>query len=295
MKILVTGSSGLIGTALKQSLIETGHEVRGLLRVQHEGEPFWDIENGVIDLSGYAPDVVVNLAGENLTDRRWNTTKKQRILNSRINGTRLQVDYFANASDKPAVFISGSAIGFYGNRGDEIVDEDSEAGSGFAAELCQQWEATTQPLKQAGIRVVNIRTGIVLSPAGGALQKMLLPFKLGLGGVLGSGKQYVSWLSIDDMVDMLKFVMSKESISGPVNMVSPKPVTNYKLTKALGSALHRSTVFPMPAFIARLLFGEMADELLLSSIRVRPEKMLEAGYKFHHTDLNEALKHLLKE
>ena len=203
--------------------------------------------------------------------------------------------YLANAADKPAVFISGSAIGFYGNRGNELVDESSKAGSGFASELCQQWEATTQPLKQAGTRVVNIRTGIVLSPAGGALQKMLLHFKLGLGGILGSGKQYVSWLSIDDMVDMVKFVISNESISGPVNMVSPEPVTNSQLTKALGSALHRPTFFPMPAIIARLLFGEMADELLLSSTRVRPEKMLESGYRFHHADLSEALKYLLSE
>lgn len=296
MKILITGSSGLIGSALSKALITDGHEVGALLRTRRDNQPCWDIEKGVIELGRFsAPDVVIHLAGENLTDSRWSKAKKDRIVNSRINSTQLLVDYFVHADDKPQLLISGSAIGFYGNRADEIVDESSASGTGFSARLCQQWEAATEPAKQAGIRVVNIRTGIVLSPAGGALKKMLLPFQLGLGGVLGSGRQYVSWISIDDMVDAIKFVMTQASISGAVNMVSPEPATNYQLTKALGSALHRPTLFPMPAFVARILFGEMADELLLSSTRVQPAKLLAAGYPFHHTDLSSALEYLLKK
>jgi len=294
MKILITGSSGLIGTALTQSLIADGHEVAGLLRTRVDGQPFWDIEKGVIELGSFgAPNVVVNLAGENLTDSRWNRANKQRIVKSRVKATQLLVDYFVNAEEKPELLISGSAIGFYGNRGDELVDENSEPGTGFAAELCQQWEATTKPARQAGMRVVKIRTGIVLSPAGGALQKMLLPFKLGLGGILGNGRQYLSWLSIDDMVAIIKFIMTHASISGPVNMVSPEPATNYQLTKALGKVLHRPTIFPMPAFVASLVFGEMADELLLASTRVTSTKLKDAGYQFQHTDLVETLEFLL--
>lgn len=297
MKILITGSSGLIGTALTRSLVCDGHVVRGLLRTRLDGsQPYWDIENGVIELGSFGtPDVVVNLAGENLADKRWNEVRKNRILNSRVKSTQLLVNYFVNAEEKPKVFISGSAIGFYGDRGDEVLDENSAPGKNFSSQLCQQWESVTEPAKQVGMRVVNIRTGVVLSPAGGALKKMLLPFKLGLGGVLGNGKHYVSWLSIDDMVDMIKFVMSNSSIIGPVNMVSPEPVTNYQLTKALGEVLHRPTIFPMPAFVARIIFGEMADELLLSSARVKPVKIIEAGYQFHHTNLSETLKYLLKK
>jgi len=296
MKILITGSSGLIGSALSKVLINDGYEVCALLRTRRDDQPYWDIEKGVIELGSFsAPDVVIHLAGENLTDSRWSQAKKDRIVNSRINSTQLLVDYFVHADDKPQLLISGSAIGFYGNRADEIVDESSVPGTGFSARLCQQWEAATEPAKQAGIRVVNIRTGIVLSPAGGALKKMLLPFQLGLGGVLGNGRQYVSWISIDDMVDAIKYVMTQASISGAVNMVSPEPATNYQLTKALGRALHRPTLFPMPAFVARILFGEMADELLLSSTRVKPAKLLAAGYPFHHTDLSGALEYLLNK
>ena len=296
MKILITGSSGLIGSALSKVLINDGYEVCALLRTRRDDQPYWDIEKGVIELGSFsAPDVVIHLAGENLTDSRWSQAKKDRIVNSRINSTQLLVDYFVHADDKPQLLISGSAIGFYGNRADEIVDESSVPGTGFSARLCQQWEAATEPAKQAGIRVVNIRTGIVLSPVGGALKKMLLPFQLGLGGVLGNGRQYVSWISIDDMVDAIKFVMTQASINGAVNMVSPEPATNYQLTKALGRALHRPTLFPMPAFVARILFGEMADELLLSSTRVKPAKLLAAGYPFHHTDLSGALEYLLNK
>lgn len=296
MKVLITGSSGLIGTALIKKLTQSGHEVAGLLRTRHDvNHPFWDIEKGVVDLGSFgAPDVVVNFAGENLIDSRWSKAKKDRILNSRIKATRLLVDYLLKAEHKPALLISGSALGFYGNRGDEILDENSPPGTNFSAQLCQQWEAAAEPAKQAGIRVVYSRTGIVLSPAGGALKKMLLPFKLGLGGVLGNGRQYVSWVCIDDMVAMLEFIMSHDAISGPVNMVSPEAVTNYQLTKALGKTLHRPTIFPMPGFVAGILFGEMADELLLSSARLKPAKMLAAGYQFQYAELSAALEHVLK-
>lgn len=296
MKVLITGSSGLIGTALIKKLTQSGHEVAGLLRTRHdESNPFWDIKKGVVDLGDFgAPDMVVNFAGENLIDSRWSKAKKDRILNSRVKATRLLVDYLLKAEQKPALLISGSALGFYGNRGDEILDENSPPGTNFSAQLCQQWEAAAEPAKQAGIRVVYSRTGIVLSPAGGALKKMLLPFKLGLGGVLGNGRQYISWVSIDDMVAMLEFIMSHDAISGPVNMVSPEAVTNYQLTKALGKVLHRPTIFPMPAFVAGILFGEMADELLLSSARLKPAKMLAAGYQFQYPELSAALEHVLK-
>lgn len=297
MKILLTGSSGLIGTALIKRLSEKGHDIGRLFRTrQDKTQPFWDIENGVIDLGAFdTPDVVIHLAGENLTDSRWNRAKKERIINSRVNSTKLLVNYFTHAEHKPRVFICGSAIGFYGNRGDETVDENSAPGNGFAAEICKQWETASKPATDLGIRLVNIRTGIVLSPLGGALKKMLLPFRLGLGGIIGNGRQYVSWVSIDDIVDMIHFVMVNESLNGPVNLVSPNPVTNYQFTKTLGKVLHRPTPFPLPAFMARILFGEMADELLLSSTRVRPEKLMAAGYQFHHTELAETFDHIFEQ
>jgi uncharacterized protein (TIGR01777 family) len=293
MKILITGSSGLIGSALIKQLRSRGHEIGRLLRTKTTEQPYWNIEHGEINLEHFPePDVVIHLAGENLADGRWNDAKKQRILNSRVNGTRLLVEYFSKAEHKPDVFISGSAIGFYGNRSDTFLDEHSAPGDNFSAEICKQWEAASQPLKELGIRLVNIRTGVVLSPQGGALKKMLLPFRLGLGGILGDGQQYISWVCMDDMINMLEFVMLN-NVSGPVNMVAPEPVTNYQLTKTLGKVLHRPTIFPMPAFVARLLFGEMADELLLASTRVLPGKLTEAGFKFEFPQLDVALEHLL--
>lgn len=296
MKILVTGSSGLIGSALSKALAADGHDVVPLPRKRFsEGAPFWDPENGVIDLAGIADiDAVVHLAGDSIAQGRWNDQKKARILDSRVKGTRLLAEYFAAASRRPQTFVSASAIGVYGDCQDTPVDEDSPPGSGFLAEVGKQSEAATAAAANAGIRVVNARFGIVLSPTGGALEKMLPPFRMGLGGVLGSGKQYLSWVSIQDVTQMLRHVLANEALRGPVNLVSPNPVSNREFTQELGRALHRPTLFAMPAFAARLAFGEMADEALLSSTRVLPKKLMASGYAFVHPELKGALAELLR-
>ncbi|MCF7864014.1 MAG: TIGR01777 family oxidoreductase, partial [Kiritimatiellales bacterium] len=199
----------------------------------------------------------------------------------------------ARSVAKPSVFICGSAIGFYGNRDYEVLEEESEAGEGFLSDVCQKWESATAPATAAGIRTVNIRTGIVLCTKGGALQKMLLPFKLGVGGILGNGKQYMSWISLDDEVKAIRFLIDHGTIGGPVNLVAPHPTTNLEFTKTLGKVLHRLTVMPLPAFAARLLFGEMADALLLGSTRVLPKKLIDAKFEFCHPDLESALTNIL--
>lgn len=282
MKVMVSGSSGLVGSALLKSLRGDGHEVMALPRTYEDP----------IDFSGV--DAVVHLAGESIAEGRWTAAKKQRIETSRVEGTRQLADQLANSEQKPAVFICASAIGFYGNRGDELLDEESQAGEGFLSNVCQKWEAAAQPANEAGIRTVNIRTGVVLSTEGGALNKMLLPFKLGGGGVIGNGRQYMSWISLVDMVQSIRFLIDSESVDGAVNLVAPHPVTNREFTKALGQALHRPTFVPMPAFAARLVFGEMADDLLLGGCRVAPKKLLAAGYAFRHTDLAAAFEALLR-
>jgi uncharacterized protein (TIGR01777 family) len=295
MKVLVTGSSGLIGSALIESLTANGHEAIRLLRTAFaEGLPFWDPENGVIDLGDVTGvDAVVHLAGYSIANGRWNERTKARILDSRVRGTKLLAEFFAESAHKPHVIVSASGVGAYGECGEDVVDERSEFGKGFLADVARQWEESTAPAVKAGIRVVNIRLGIVLSASGGALKKMLLPFKMGLGGVIGSGKQYMSWVSIDDVAKMIQYVMANDSMRGPVNLVSPTPVSNYEFTKTLGRALHRPTVFRMPAFVACLAFGEMAKELLLSSTRAMPKKLMDTGYQFRHSELEEAFKYLL--
>ncbi len=297
MKILIAGSSGLIGSALIDSLGAAGHEIIRLRRNDRmEGSPFWDPENGIMDLADVKDiDAVINLAGDSIAEGRWNDKKKDRILNSRVRGTRLLAEVFAASGNKPRVIVSASAVGVYGDRGDELVDETSEPGSGFLVDVCKQWEAATALAVDAGIRVVNVRFGVVLSAAGGALRKMLFPFKMGLGGPVGSGRQYMSWVSIDDVVEIIRYVIENDSLHGPVNVVSPNPVSNRQFTKTLGAVLHRPTIFPMPAFAARLAFGEMANELLLAGTRVAPKKLIDSGYKFRHPELAEALEHLLKK
>jgi uncharacterized protein (TIGR01777 family) len=291
MKVLITGTSGLIGSALAKSLTAGGHSAISLQRQNNNPDsPVWDPENCVMDLARvrdiYA---VVHLAGENIADGRWSETKKNRILYSRVRGTKLLVEYFANSNHKPQVIISASAVGFYGDRGAEIVDEDSKAGNGFLANVCVQWEDALKVAVEAGIRVIKVRFGTVLSKKGGVLKKMLLPFKLGLGGVFGSGEQYMSWVSIDDAVAMIQYVMTNDSLQGPVNFVTPNALNNRKFTKSLGQVLSRPTIFPLPAFAARIALGEMANELLLSSNRVYPSKLMKSGYKFLHPELNQAL------
>jgi hypothetical protein len=257
--------------------------------------PVWDLENCINDLARNREKyAVVHLAGENIADGRWSKKKKDRILNSRVHGTKFLAAYFAGTDFKPELIISASAVGFYGEHGTEIIDESFASGSGFLAGVCQQWENSANIAEEAGIRVVNARFGAVLSSSGGALKKMLLPFKMGLGGIIGSGEQYFSWVSIDDAVRIIQHIIADDSIRGPVNFAAPNAVSNREFTKTLGRVLRRPTIFPLPAVVARLAFGEMADELLLTPIRVYPKKIVESGYKFLHPELGEALKHILK-
>ena len=296
MKVLVTGASGLIGSALSKFLTAGGHSVIRLQRKNFEPEsPVWDLENCINDLARNREKyAVVHLAGENIADGRWSKKKKDRILNSRVHGTKFLAAYFAGTDFKPELIISASAVGFYGERGTEIIDESFASGSGFLAGVCQQWEDSVNIAEEAGIRVVNARFGAVLSSSGGALRKMLLPFKMGLGGIIGSGEQYFSWVSIDDAVRIIQHIIADDSIRGPVNFAAPNAVSNREFTKTLGRVLRRPTILPLPAFAARLAFGEMAEELLLTSTRVYPKKIVEFGYKFLHPELGEALKHILK-
>ena len=239
-------------------------------------------------------DAVVHLAGESIADGRWNAAKKARILDSRRNGTKLIADTLASLENGPRSFICASAIGYYGDRSDEVLTEQSSIGTGFLADVCRQWEAACQSAKDAGVRTVNLRIGIVLSNEGGALQKMVLPFKMGVGGVVGSGKQYWSWISIDDLAGVLLHAVESTNLNGPVNAVAPSAVTNREFTKTLGKVLRRPTVFPLPAFIAQTVLGEMARDLILSSARVEPAQLANSGYTFQHRDLESALRHVLK-
>lgn len=297
MNILITGSSGLIGTALNNHLTKSGHTIYKMDRQPDSESPFyWQPTENIISFDqSIQIDAVINLAGSNISDGRWTKAKKNIIFDSRINSTTLLADYLSKLSTPPKVFIAASAIGFYGDTADKQVDENHAAGSDFLANVAQKWEDATKPAADAGIRTVNLRTGIVLSPDGGALNKMLLPFKLALGGVVGSGEQYMSWISLAEVTRIIEFILNTESINGPLNMVSPKPVTNYEFTKSLGKALSRPTLFPLPAIVARLIFGEMADALLLSSIRVHPNKLMNNGYKFIDNDLSKTLSTMLKK
>lgn len=281
MKILISGSTGLIGSALSKKLLMDGHVVVSLPRTYDERIDFSDV------------DAVVHLAGESIADGRWTPAKKQRIEKSRVEGTQQLAEQLATSPIKPSVFICASAIGFYGQRGDALLDEDSQAGEGFLPSICRKWEHSTQRAEEAGIRTIRIRTGIVLSTEGGALKQMLTPFKMGLGGILGNGRQYMSWISLADVVQIIHWLIDTDSVYGAVNVVSPSPVTNREFTKRLGEALHRPTILPLPSLAARMVFGEMANELLLGSCRVSPKKLLNAGYAFRHTDLQDALKELL--
>lgn len=295
MNILITGSSGLIGTALKESLASSGHGIFTMTRNQTGNKPFsWQPGENKINLDNSTPiDAVIHLAGANIAKGRWTKKRKQTILESRENGTRLLSNTLAGLKNKPKVFLSGSAIGFYGDTGTNTADETSPAGSGFLADVCEKWENAAQPAAAAGIRTVNMRIGVVLSPRGGMLKKLLLPFKLGLGGKTGNGKQFMSWAGIGEITNMIAFLLENDSVSGPVNLVSPTPTTNRTFTKTLGRVLKRPAIFPFPAFAARMVFGEMADALMLSGSRVVPKKLEEAGYRFSGKDLESTLRSLL--
>lgn len=282
MKIMISGSSGLIGSALGRSLRADGHDVAALPRTYDKP----------IDFSGV--DAVVHLAGENIASGRWSPARKQRIEESRVRGTRRLAEQLRDSGAAPSVFICASAIGYYGERGDEAVDENSPPGSGFLPDVCVQWEAAAAPAAESGIRTVHLRTGIVLSREGGALKKMLPPFTMGAGGIIGSGRQYMSWISLEDEVRAIRFLMKDDRLCGAVNLTAPQPVTNREFTKALGRALHRPTLLPLPAFAVKALFGEMGEALLLGSTRALPKRLAAAGYSFHHARLSTALEALLR-
>jgi hypothetical protein len=296
MNVLMTGASGLIGQALDPFLAGHGHPVRRLRRTPSDtpGETSWNPTDG-----RFAPgalkniDAVVHLAGENIAGGRWTAARKTRIRESRVTGTRRLCEGLARLESPPTVLVAASAVGFYGDRGDEILDESSASGDGFLVDVCQGWEAATAPARDRGIRVVHLRIGIVLSPTGGALAKMLPPFKFGVGGVLGTGDQYMSWIVIDDLLGVVLRALTEESIVGPVNAVAPHAVTNREFTKTLGSVLRRPTMFPMPSIAARLVFGEMADALLLASTRVDPAALRSVGYECAYPQLEGALRHVL--
>jgi uncharacterized protein (TIGR01777 family) len=297
MRILVSGASGLIGRALTTRLEAEGHRVVPLERVKAPSSPeadHWEpIRRESWDRDIGAVDAVVHLAGEPVAAKRWSNRQKERIRTSRVVGTRQLCSFLADLKPRPKVVIAASATGYYGDRGDDILTEDSSAGDGFLAEVCQNWEAACAPADRASIRVVNLRIGMVLSNRGGGLRKLIPLFKAGLGGKLGSGRQYVSWITLDDLVESIMFALQNESISGPVNAVSPNPVTNREFTKALGRALHRPTFAAVPAFALRLAVGEMADQMLLVSARVEPRHLLDAGFRFSHPELQPALDAIL--
>jgi hypothetical protein len=297
MRILVTGSTGLVGSALVPFFTGGGHQVTRLGRSM-TGAPAsdltWDPGAGRLDSAGLEGfDAVVHLAGENIGTGRWTAAKKDRIRRSRVEGTRLLCESLSRLTRPPRTLVCASAIGYYGSRGDEILKEESAPGKDFLAEVCRAWEKASAPAAAKGIRVVHLRFGVILSPRGGALTRMLLPFRLGAGGVIGSGSQHMSWISLDDAVGAVHHALDAEGLSGPVNAVAPKPVTNREFTRTLGTVLSRPTIFPVPAFAARLAFGEMADALLLSSARVEPARLLATGYRFRHPDLEAALRQML--
>jgi hypothetical protein len=295
MNVAIAGASGLVGSTLVPMLTTGGHRVTKLVRrPASDCSVTWDPQSESFDGSSLdGVDTVVHLAGENIAAARWTAKVKDKIRDSRVQGTRVLCEGLAQMRTPPRVLVCASAIGFYGDRDDEVLTEDSAAGSSFLADVAQEWEAATQPARDAGIRVVNLRFGVILSPKDGALAKMLLPFKLGAGGRVGSGRQYWSWISIDDAAGAIHHALMTDSLSGPVNAVAPNPVTNAEFTKTLGRVLVRPAILPMPAFAARLALGEMADELLLASIRVEPRQLIESGYDFRQPTLESAIRHLL--
>jgi|ERR1700722_12116372 uncharacterized protein (TIGR01777 family) len=295
-KVLVSGASGLIGSALLRALQSSGYEVTRLVRsaIAGKGDVAWDPARPLAPESVSAFDAVVHLAGESIVGR-WTDAKKRRVLESRVQGTRNLAEAVAAAPQRPRVFISASAIGYYGDRGEETLREESSSGNGFLPEVCRQWEAAAQPASAAGIRTAQMRFGVVLSASGGALQKMLPPFRMGVGGNIGSGRQWSSWIDIGDVVAAILHVIKTDTLRGPVNVVGPNPVRNVEFTKTLAAVLSRPAILPLPAFAARLVFGQMADELLLASQRVEPAKLSASGYVFKRPELRAALEAILEQ
>ncbi len=295
-RILVSGVSGPIGGALVPSLKTRGYEVVRLVRSGPPAEDriVWDPSRPVSPETVTGFDAVIHLAGESIMGR-WTTAKKAKIRESRVVGTTHLAQALAQAKDKPSVFICSSAIGYYGSRGDEVLKESSAPGTGFLPEVCIEWESSTRFAASSGIRTVSLRTGIVLSPKGGALGQMLTPFKLGLGGRIGDGRQWMSWIDVQDMVGAIHHILKTDLVQGPVNMVAPKPVTNAEFTSTLASVLSRPAIFPIPAFAVKTIFGEMGETLLLGSQRVEPAQLVGSGYPFRFRDLRASLRSLLNK
>jgi uncharacterized protein (TIGR01777 family) len=301
VEVAITGASGLIGSAITRALRDDGHTVLSLIRPASTGQRAgadairWDPVAGTIEADGLEGiDAVVHLAGAGIGNRRWSPERKREIRESRVRGTDLLARTLAGLSRPPGVFVSGSAVGFYGDRGDEVLTEQSEPGADFLAEVVQAWEAAALPAVDAGIRTVFLRNGVVLAAVGGMLPRLVTMFRLYVGGRLGSGRQWLSWVSIDDEVGVIRFLFDNADVSGPINVTGPAPITNAEFTKALGAALHRPTVVPVPAFGPRLVLGrEMADELLFVSQRAVPAALTAAGYRFAHPDVATALAALL--
>jgi len=300
MKILVSGSTGLVGTALVPLLMKAGHTVCRLVRpgtVVKDGDGFqiaWNPATGELGGAGVGADAVVNLAGVPVAGKRWTAERKAELRASRVDTTRALVTALAKMNARPRVLVSISGTGFYGNRGDEVLTEESAPGTDFLARLAKDWEGEALKAEALGIRVVLARFGVVLAKHGGALPQMTLPFRFFVGGKIGSGKQWLSWITLEDAVEAIKFALENGNLRGPINFVSPRPVQNAEFTKALAHAMHRPALFPAPAFALRLALGEMADALLLSSQRVLPRKLEQLGFQFRHSELNATLNAILR-
>ena len=296
MKILISGASGLLGTHLIPTLEAKGHEIHTLVRKtpRDASEIRWDAKNDFADaeqakLENF--DAVIHLAGDNIGSENWSPEKKRKIRESRTVGTRVLVEALGKTDNPPKIFISASGTGFYGDRGEEDLTEESPKGAGFLPDVCDEWEREARRAADFGARVVLLRTGVVLTKEGGALEKMLTPFKFGVGGTVGSGKQYMSWISLDDTVAIYQFALENEQVSDAVNTTAPHPVTNAEFTETLGRVLHRPTVLPIPEFAIKLLFGEMGERLLLEGNKVLPKKLQDLGFEFKYPVLEDALKH----
>ncbi|MBF0225216.1 MAG: TIGR01777 family protein [Desulfobacterales bacterium] len=296
MNIMISGASGLIGTTLIPFLTTSGNNVIKLVRKQpsSQNEALWNPSAGELDTKSLPQiDAVIHLAGENIGEGRWTEEKKKIIIDSRVKGTELIAKTIANMNPLPKVLVCASAIGYYGDRGNDLLTENDSSGNNFVSKVCAEWEKAAILAIEKGIRVVFLRIGIVLSPKGGALKKLLLPFKLGVGGKISSGNQYMSWIGIDDVIRIIHTALTNDSLNGPINVVAPNPVTNYEFTKTLGKVLRRPTLFPIPAFAIKTIFGQMGEELLLSSTKVAPAKLNEIEHPFIHVHLEDALRHLL--
>jgi uncharacterized protein (TIGR01777 family) len=300
MKILISGASGLVGTHLIPTLKAKGHEIFRLVRKapQAADEIQWDAEKGLAEseqakLENF--DAVVHLAGDNVASENWSDEKKRKIRDSRVTGTRVLVDALKRAQNPPKIFVSASAVGFYGNREDEVLTETSAKGVGFLAEVCDAWETESSKAEAFGARVVMPRIGVVLAKDGGALEKMLTPFKFGVGGRIGSGRQWMSWIALDDLIRIIHFALENADLRGAVNAVAPNPVTNEEFTKTFGKVLHRPTILPVPEFAIKLMFGEMGETLLLEGTRVLPKTLTEHGFEFKFTNLEAAMEKVISE